>query len=445
MALPKAIQFRHLVAQLTETERAQFLSTITKSHGNLIFSALFQQFARPHEIDHATRFNESLSNIIQSRKDKPKPKPKPKPIAPVAPIHIKLHEFPRTIIGYIASFLYQWSYTRFSTSSRHIYLGCNCPNVLSTLALEFAKSYSCIPLTSFPSVKFLSICPSKIVASQPNFSSDSPNFNHVDHLSLYANKTNGWVHPFIRRNIVNCDTITSLSLHDFRSLSDDGDMEKSEFLGFLTRFTNLKDLMFVNSTFPDDLTAQDISDACPDLDGLALDGRDMNFNDDLIRMLASELTFLSYKQYQPNQFNFDTVSFDKLEELRAFTPDNASFNCILKSASNLKKIFIKHLPNSLMTTAAIKENTANLIAQCPSLHYIMIKLGSDQLVITLDGIGSGLFEVIRTSPKTQSVPLGIVQFHVSSKCCCVEYWEDCKLVGNLCDKRFYVYLAFAQM
>eukprot|EP01083_Nonionella_stella_P310201 1101265_1 len=124
--LTQAIRFRHLITQLTSGECTQFLSTLAHSHSNVILSAILQYVLRSNQIDEVPHFNELVSNIIRSREEKPKQ---------LAPKDMKLHEFPRPVIGYIASFLYHWDYIDFSVTNRSIYLGCNSPNVLQEVSL----------------------------------------------------------------------------------------------------------------------------------------------------------------------------------------------------------------------------------------------------------------------------------------------------------------------
>eukprot|EP01083_Nonionella_stella_P154491 497853_1 len=126
------------------------------SHSNVILSAILQYVLRSNQIDEVPHFNELVSNIIRSREGKPKQ---------LAPKDMKLHEFPRPVIGYIASFLYHWDYIDFSMTNRSIYLGCNSPNVLQELSLRKVKDYSDVCFASFPSVKTLFIDPSKVIHS----------------------------------------------------------------------------------------------------------------------------------------------------------------------------------------------------------------------------------------------------------------------------------------
>eukprot|EP01083_Nonionella_stella_P115796 343665_1 len=132
MSLAKVIEFRHLITQLTSEERVAFLSKLVDSHMDIyIWSGLFHYFAQSNQLDEVNRFNRSLSDIIQSRKEKPKT---------ISTRNIKLHQLPRAIVGYTASFLDQWDYIDFSMSNRSIYLGCNSPNTPKYVDVNFEKS-----------------------------------------------------------------------------------------------------------------------------------------------------------------------------------------------------------------------------------------------------------------------------------------------------------------
>eukprot|EP01083_Nonionella_stella_P000127 367_1 len=72
MALTKVIQFQHLITQLTDEEFTTFLSTILDSHKAIIITGLFNHLVQTDHINQTDAFNTSLSDIIQSRKEKPK-------------------------------------------------------------------------------------------------------------------------------------------------------------------------------------------------------------------------------------------------------------------------------------------------------------------------------------------------------------------------------------
>eukprot|EP01083_Nonionella_stella_P302024 1039465_1 len=146
MSLPNAIKFRHLISQLTHEECVSFVSKLVHSHLDIVVTSLFRHFAKTKQTNPLNSFNESLSDIIQSRKEKPKA---------ISFNNIKMNQLPTTIIGITASFLPQCDYFNFSSSSRSIYLGCNSPNLLHDLNVNESEDYSCINLQRFTSVHSL--------------------------------------------------------------------------------------------------------------------------------------------------------------------------------------------------------------------------------------------------------------------------------------------------
>eukprot|EP01084_Bolivina_argentea_P117946 209363_1 len=256
-SLNKAIQFRYLIARLTNAERTEFMLNLLDSHVDLIITALFKQLSQSSQIEDVSRFNVTLSDIIQSRKEKPKP---------ISPVNIKLDEFPKVIIGHFASFLHQSDYIKFSMSNRCIYLGCNTPNALQRLSLSnywYNYNYSDINFASFRAVKELCIDPVLVIKSHHHF--DSPNFNQVLSLTLSPSCTGlGWITHFLKRNIVKCDTVKTLKCDHF---SVDDDEETDEFVNVLGRFRNINHLMLNTLSVAGDFTAQDVANNCPNING----------------------------------------------------------------------------------------------------------------------------------------------------------------------------------
>eukprot|EP01083_Nonionella_stella_P284350 967973_1 len=143
MSLTNAIKFRHLISQLTDEECVSFLSKLVHLHLDIVVTSLFLHLAKTKQTNPLNSFNESLSDIIQSRKEKPKA---------ISFNDMKMNQLPAAIIGHTASFLPQCDYLYFSSSSRSIYLGCNSPNLLHELNVYESEDYSCINLQRFPSV-----------------------------------------------------------------------------------------------------------------------------------------------------------------------------------------------------------------------------------------------------------------------------------------------------
>eukprot|EP01083_Nonionella_stella_P020137 55822_1 len=180
MSLTKAIQFRQLLAYLTVQEKSQFLSDFLQSHPDVVSAALFHHFAHDSkQIQQVIAINQSLSNLILQRKEKPK-----RMIA--SSTKIKLQHLPRALIGYLASFLDERAYFNFSGCNRYTHLGCNTPNALQALT----------------------ILPHAVPLS--HVMNDKPKFNKIKSLTLNAQREHEWVQQFLNQNIVNGNTVTEL-------------------------------------------------------------------------------------------------------------------------------------------------------------------------------------------------------------------------------------------
>eukprot|EP01084_Bolivina_argentea_P220148 373156_1 len=141
--LSNAIKFRSLADELTKQEFKQFLNKIVDGNrAHLITTSFFNYFIKQHihintenknNSDDLDDVNSMLSDIIQSREQKPKQHSK---------INIKLNQLPQSIIGYTASFLYESEYFHFQTTNRSIFIGCNSPNMLSVFNLRFVNNYA---------------------------------------------------------------------------------------------------------------------------------------------------------------------------------------------------------------------------------------------------------------------------------------------------------------
>eukprot|EP01083_Nonionella_stella_P270554 916316_1 len=394
MSLTKAIQFRLLVTQLTNDERVGFLSKLIDSHTHLILASLFEYFTEPDHIHKLNDFNQSLSDIIQSRKEKPKT---------ICTRNIQLPQFPRAIIGYVASFLNQWDYCDFSHCNRSTYLGCNSPNLLQKLDLTQIADYSFIKLALFPSVKSLSIDASKV--DEIDFDSHGHTLNQVSELRLHANSKHGWVQSFLHANVVNPDTVTTIECLDFGRMTDR--MDKTEFLNLLTAFPNIQRLSLTCVRVTRDITAQVIAKACPRAVGLSLLICLAKQRSNLVQIFANQLQYLTLRQHKRGAFDFDHVDFGTLNELCFDTPGYEQMECILKSAINLKKILIRFdsvatmVPsNGWMSNNEIKTTIINCMVKCTFVNDMHFVMNPSQFWSISEGIEYGLFKT-QKQPKKQ--------------------------------------------
>eukprot|EP01083_Nonionella_stella_P202662 740209_1 len=392
MSLTKRIQFRFLIAQLSNGERVAFLSKLIDSHTHVILASLFDYLTEPDRIHELNDFNQSLSGIIQSRKEKPKT---------ICTANIQLHQFPRAIIGYVASFLNQWDYFDFSLCNRSTYLGCNSPNLLQKLDLtDIDDSDSFINLALFPSVKSLTIDPSRVDDTDIDFGSQT--LDQVSELRLNANMKRGWVQSFLDANIVNCDTVTTIHCFKFGSVTHR--MDKTEFVALLTAFSNIQRLAVTAVRVSRDITAHDITNACPRAVGLSLLMGMTQRRSDLVKIFGNPLQYLTLRQHKNNAFDFDGINFGNLNELCFDTPGYKSMECILKSAINLEKMWIrlysiaKDTPiNGWMSNDEIKTTIINCLAKCALVNDMHFVMNPSQFWSISEGIEYGLF-------KTQKLP-----------------------------------------
>eukprot|EP01083_Nonionella_stella_P064102 166793_1 len=404
MSLTKVIRFRHLMSQLTHEERVRFLSKLLDSHDHLhiLLESLFR-FMNLMSTNDVDSFTKSLSDIIQSRTEKP--------IA-ISSTNIQLHQFPRAIIGHTASFLEQREYVAFNLSNRSIYLGCNLPNQLQKLDLLHFNRYQSIDVTSFPSAKTLAIYP------PIDFKATKRRPLEVTTLILDARKTIGWSHRFLNQNIVHCSGVTTLECVHFGSVEGTVcRMTRNVFLNLLTRFPNLRHLKLTGVSLTSDITANDIASLCPNLIGLYVNGGGRRLYNDLITLFARKLKHLAFIQHTSyHTFTFDRVSFGKLEELSIVNPDSASFDVVLKTASHLKKISLIDLDKRCgnfgsMFNTDIKKRITKMLVQCPiqSMYFLVKSSGVESI---MKGIESGIGRVFKTRAQRQHRKEMRIRIHV---------------------------------
>eukprot|EP01083_Nonionella_stella_P187309 687939_1 len=398
--LTKAIQFRHLLSQLTDEERISFLSVMLNDHVDVIISGLFFHFIQSNDSEVLNDVNNSVSNIIQQRKEKPKLE---------CATNIKLDQFPRDIIGYTASFLNQWDYIHFSVSMRNrsIYLGCNTPNSLQELELRNARSvdYSHIRLNAFPSTITLAIDPIK--ANDLELFGE-PVFPKVNTLRLNAHGGSSWVQDFLDMNIVNYDTVTRLECHEFGS--EGPEMELDVLLNLLKQFPNLKHLALDTVYLEEPDTEDDIAtlcDLCPDIIGLHLNDICFEIND-LIPRLSPKLKYLTLPvdEVKGDARNLGTATFHELEEVCITMPTHQNVINVLKSSLHLKKICLMGL-DFFMNPEQIKDTMKNVM-QCPHVTCMQFEIRHKNFICMMEGIDDGLYVIEAKQRKELKIEIFIL-------------------------------------
>ena len=129
MALNKAIQFSHLVNQLTRGETTQILTKLTNERSDILTKALFEYLKLPSIDEDAKYIKSSIFDIIEARKQNSK--------QPAHSETCKLDLLARPLIGVVASFLEQTDYFSLAQTNRAVYLGCTSP--VSLRELQFMQ------------------------------------------------------------------------------------------------------------------------------------------------------------------------------------------------------------------------------------------------------------------------------------------------------------------
>eukprot|EP01083_Nonionella_stella_P000226 704_1 len=390
MSLAKAIEFRQLIAQLTPKEKAQFAS----EHIDFIITTLFHQFAQQKhlkQVNELESFNQSLSQFLESRKQKPKA---------ISPINVKLDELPTVVIGSIASFLSQVHYNRFKRSNRSLYCGCSSHNTLQQLSLNLNSNHASNNIhrgniASYSNVKRLSLNTSTdIISLQTRIVKrlGRPVFKQIISLEI-AVKQEGFLGKFVNQEmkIMNCDSVRQLAIVRFGEWLV---MTKYKLMLFLEPFRNLEYLMLSNISARD-IKGEDIVNACPNLIGLNMDRMHIKH---LVCLLGHKLRYLSFTHFHANQWDgIDNVSFDELEELRTTGQDYQTLNSIIKSAIKLNKISLDFAWKTRRSNHIdIMRIINNVMVKCSSLNYMYLVSPHYDFGSVLEGIESGLLHTKMT-------------------------------------------------
>lgn len=131
MAVTAGITFRHLINQLDESQRKQFIVNLATSNPDLVITALFNHFTRrsTKSTDDSMRTNQTLSAIIESQENASDSTTETGSCT-------NLDTLPQSLIGHTASYLPEESYKNLSITNRTVYLGCNVPNTLREIDLS---------------------------------------------------------------------------------------------------------------------------------------------------------------------------------------------------------------------------------------------------------------------------------------------------------------------
>eukprot|EP01084_Bolivina_argentea_P104821 187674_1 len=415
MSLNAAIKFRFLYQQLTRKEKKNWLYKSLKTNENIIVNSLFAHIVNESSTNEQSDgyiINDTISNIIRNRKKKHEQ---------TMNISSQLSEISPELIGHISSFLTQFDYIAFRCTNRSIYLGCNTSNALQKLDLCEISDYSNVDLKLFPKVKHL-----KVKLCKFDKLSHSNNLNELQSITLDATGTftgiystgtfTGNIDSFMASTLINFESVTTLTCSGFSHFSDN-------FQQLLQKFPNLQYLYLHNHS----INIIDVTQLFPNLKGLRLDGSHLDLNRALIHTYGHKLDYLFFAEYSQYKIDYDfsSITFNKLEQLQMIDPTMNSIDDILMSAKNLKQIRIAQTSDTTLTTKDTINAWTKLIASNLSLEYLeTFSKDSKSMKYALKGIENGLFQT--RNRKRHQITIQIATY-VENVCA---FEED--VVSNIC-------------
>eukprot|EP01084_Bolivina_argentea_P220145 373149_1 len=382
--LSNAIKFRSLSHQLTKQEFKEFLNKmIDHNKTNLITTSFFNYFIKNNNCnDDLSDINSILSNIIQSRKQKPKLHSK---------TNMKLNQLPQSVIGYVGSFLDQIDYFDYEKTNRSIFIGCNSPNMLSMIRLRFLNNYSPINLSKYHNVKTLYIhLPLFKQFSIPN--NGQIIMHQLNELLLDAQETDVNIEPFMSSNCFNFQNIKSLRLDRFGG--DINDFNLDTLYRLFTKFPNVENIEFINLFVSDEFNALKLKQLCPNLNGLSITGGHKDTVDKLINGFENNLQFLTYDVGIHSDLS--NVNFNKLQQVMLNDVNAKMVNEVLKTGKNIQKFAVT--PHCNVNKKEFK-TIINKILKGQSIQYLQIEVNDQNVNAILDGIENGLYETIKYKRK----------------------------------------------
>ena len=149
--LTKAVKFRSLADQLTDSEFTTFIKdTIWEYDRSVILTPIFNQYSQHNAIPPDPQVLDELITIIKDIMNRRNPGNKsgidadPKPVTMLS--------LSSSLIGEIGSLLDQKSHMRFSRCSRDLHIGCESPCTLRSLSLLGTDSYERVNLQRYAQI-----------------------------------------------------------------------------------------------------------------------------------------------------------------------------------------------------------------------------------------------------------------------------------------------------
>ena len=373
MSLRKVVRFSSLAAQLTPSETISFITETARSNPQMIVDALSSYFMHRlpinDNINHNDQCIESISNIIQSRDSQSGMQ-----------LHSKLDTLPKSAVGACASFLDQKSYGRLSCVNRAVYLGCNSPNMIRDLIVNYRSSTDnqLLNLSKFPFANWLKL---KVAPKKDNQS------------VLFTESMN-----IIASQISKMPRLTALNLCDIRSsefikiiashASTNQRIQSlsailwnrwrhkagafGHFISSITAFRHIEYLRLSIDARPlsaedKDLKVQELIAMCCNLKGLDLDDSHLGIEMPVLQAIGHRLHFLTLQDIDNKASSaLKNVNFGNLRQFQQGESCTlSSLRSVLKSAVNLEKV-------RLLDQDGL-DVMEEILMKCDKLNYLEIE------------------------------------------------------------------------
>ena len=398
MTLVPAIEFRDLVAQLTEDETQVFISKLALADPQLIISSLSSRFiwqSKNERDDHQnTECNEMISTIIQSRDEECS-----------KASNGGLDTLPRRLIGICGSYLDQTGHAALSVCDRATFLGCNSPIMLTELSVW----YQCSSELELPDLSIFPFCnkltfrvdsdeDSQFVLNDCTMKSIASQIAKLPRLrSLDLSAADWRLTKIIAKQEPIGKRTKSLSLEV---------LDATEYVQFIAAITCFKDLQFLKvSLTGDELPTansrnKSLIEMCGNLKGLDFYDADSGIQVPILQAIGHKLHFLMLHDAEEDDEApraLRKIDFANLRELRQGMSSDKMMRAILKTAINLEKV----------TLNCSADLIVEIFSKCEKLKYLEF-IGVQCLDNILDNLERGLFKTKKLKRNTLKIRMNAI-------------------------------------
>lgn len=390
--LVSVLKFKHLNAQLTESEFDIFMSRAWRIIGReKILTLLCNSFLNHRiseseatdpsneESDILTVMTRATTDIIQERYSKPKP-----------PTKLHITDMASSLVGAIASFLDQYEYIYFSMTNRKMYLDCISPNRLQKLDLRFVDDYDTIPWNHFRQINILDFNLKQISQFKAINGHRFGGCNQLQTLVIEGgDSTVADLDMLINDSSPCFSRIDSLSLNSFSNLPPD------KFIEILSKFVELIHLKLHNIAAPGRFDAQSLSLICPKIEMFT------NLSAGGAYRALTEFALISWKD-RINTLALSIPNYDipEIQRLCLVEMQEHEINSIFNSVQSLREIsWVPNCgttPSITFTTEQIERIIKRYIVDQQSLEYLYISTRGH-----FEDICNGIYRALFMTKKRQ--------------------------------------------